>query len=281
MEKLLKPKDLSVNFDDANAEKIFKFWLPTVEDFIEVLVEAQPAAARENFNKKRIIISCLSPDFYAYVKEAQTYERVVEILKQTSVRTKNHVYARHLLVSRRQGADETIADYLQALKKLSKDCTFAAVSAQQYKEQLIRDSFINGLSSAFIRQRLLENDELSLNRAFELADNLDRAYRYATSLESNQAAATAVPPENHTEVQMDLAAATSKYVKRGSCYFCGVSIHLNRKLCPAKDTICHGCGKRGHFVKVCRKTNEEKFNAASSSMSTESNPQCNRNEKSS
>ena len=112
------------------------------------------------------------------------------------MRTKNNVYARHLLVSRRQGADETIADYLQALKNLSKDCTLAAVSAQQYKEQLIRDSFINGLSSAFIRQRLLENDELSLNREFELVDNLDRAYRHAASLESNQAAATAVQPEN-------------------------------------------------------------------------------------
>ena len=219
MEKLLKPKDLSVNPNDANAEKIFKFWLRTLEDFTEVLVEAQPAAARENFNKKSIIISCLSPDIYAYVEEAQTYEKVVEILKQTFVRTKNNVYARHLLVSRRQGADETIADYLQALKNLSKDCTFAAVSAQQYKEQLIRDSFINGLSSAFTCQHLLENDELSLNRAFELADNLDRAYRHAALLESNQAAATVVPPENHTEVQMNLAAATSKYVKRGSCYF--------------------------------------------------------------
>ena len=81
MEKLLKPKDLSVNPNDANADKIFKFWLRTVEDFIEVLVEAQPAAARENFNEKRIIIGYLSPDIYAYVEEAQTYERVVEILK--------------------------------------------------------------------------------------------------------------------------------------------------------------------------------------------------------
>ena len=37
----------------------------------------------------------------------------------------------------------------------------------------------------------------------------------------------------------------------------------------------------GHFVKVCRKIKEEKFNAASSSISTESNPQCNTNKKSS
>ena len=107
------------------------------------------------------------------MEEAQTYDRLVEILKLTFVRTKNNVHTLHLLVSRRQGVDETVAEYLQPLKNLSKDCTFAAISAQQYKEQLIRDSFINGLSSAFICQPLLENDELSLNRAFELADNLE------------------------------------------------------------------------------------------------------------
>ena len=64
------------------------------------------------------------------------------------LRQKNNVFAHHLLASRRQGAAETIADYLQALKNLSEDGTFTAVSAQQYKEQLIGDSFINGVSSA-------------------------------------------------------------------------------------------------------------------------------------
>ncbi|XP_078056335.1 uncharacterized protein LOC144480587 [Mustelus asterias] len=35
------------------------------------------------------------------------------------------------------------------------------------------------------------------------------------------------------------------------CYFCGLAKHPRRR-CPAKDAICSGCGKQGHFVKVCR-----------------------------
>jgi len=41
------------------------------------------------------------------------------------------------------------------------------VSAEQYREELIRDSFINGLSSQGIRQRLLEKDDLSLEAAYD------------------------------------------------------------------------------------------------------------------
>ena len=40
---------------------------------------------------------------------------------------RKHVYARHLLINRRQVADETTTDYLQVLKNLSKDYTFTAV----------------------------------------------------------------------------------------------------------------------------------------------------------
>jgi len=51
-----------------------------------------------------------------------------------------------------------------------------------YREQLTRDAFINGLASPVVRQRLLEKEELSLNQAFELADNLDRAHRYSSCM---------------------------------------------------------------------------------------------------
>ena len=107
-------------------------------------------------------------------------------------------------MSKRQSSNEFIAEYLQALKTLSKDCTFRNVTAQQYREELVRDSFINDLSSAVIRQRLLKNDKLSVDRAFKLADYVDRAYQHAVSLNTSQTpsagyqAATAIPLERST-----------------------------------------------------------------------------------
>ena len=79
MDKLLQSKDLAVDPNAANAEKIFKFWFCTVEDFIEALVETQPEQAQANFNKRHVVVSCLSPAIYEYVEEAETYKHVIEI----------------------------------------------------------------------------------------------------------------------------------------------------------------------------------------------------------
>jgi len=41
-------------------------------------------------------------------------------------------------------------------KNSCKDCTFSAVTAATYREELTRDALINGLSSASIRQTYRE-----------------------------------------------------------------------------------------------------------------------------
>jgi len=58
-----------------------------------------------------------------YVEKAVVvvdYERIVETLKYVYMKKKNNVYARHLLVSRRQAPNESISEFLQALKGLAK-----------------------------------------------------------------------------------------------------------------------------------------------------------------
>ena len=60
---------------------------------------------------------------------------------------KNELLSRHLLATRRQQSSEA----LDALRVSAKDCNFRAVTAEVYKQEMIRDSFINGLSSNHIR----------------------------------------------------------------------------------------------------------------------------------
>ena len=38
-----------------------------------------------------------------------------------------------------------------------------------------------------------------------------------------------------------------------TCYRCGKGRHQKVKDCKALDTTCRGCGKKGHFEKVCLK----------------------------
>ena len=143
----------------------------------EIRGKDQPA-----INCKRIVISCLSAEVFPFVEDCDTYEEIVATLRNIYVKPTNNVFARYLLVSRNQGFTESVSDFLQALKVLAKNCTFTAVSANDYREQLIRDSFIKGLNSSFIKQRLLEHGDLTLTRAIELAETLDSAQRQSSSM---------------------------------------------------------------------------------------------------
>ena len=264
---MLKPKELSVEPEAPDASRIFTFWLRTVEDFITCLEECRREDGPAAVNPKRIIISCLSSTIYPYVEEAETYGDIVKTLKELFVKKKNNVYARHLLVSRRQGPGESVTEYLQTLKRLAKDCTFTDVSASAYRDELTRDSFINGLASPSIRQRLLEKDGLTLTQAFELANSLDSAHRHAISIgndtiqsvsvaASNGLYVPAGKKEDQTSFGNTSLAATRKDDQQShspeTCFYCGGSSHVNRQQCPARNSTCYHCGKRGHFSRVCR-----------------------------
>lgn len=133
---------------------------------------------------------------------------------------RNEIFARHCLASRSQQVSETVGEYLQALKQLSKDCVFKPVPSEQYKNEYIREAFIRGLKCARIRERLLENTTISLNDAFDQA----RAMKFA---ERKSAFYLTTPTPVHTAAveffeevpsQEHIAAAS---LRSGNCFFCG------------------------------------------------------------
>ena len=110
------------------------------------------------------------------LKKMKPLNRSLPRSKPPNIKKKNNVYARHPLVSRHQQPGESVTEYAQTLKALAKECIFGAVTADKYRAELTRDAFINGLSSPFIRQKILEKDELTLVQAVELAHGLDQGF---------------------------------------------------------------------------------------------------------
>ena len=68
---------------------------------------------------------------------------------------------------------------MQKLKRLSTDCNSLSDSASQHKEEVIRDAFIGGIVSNEIRQRLLEENNLSLDNMISKVRSLEAAHRNA------------------------------------------------------------------------------------------------------
>ena len=125
------------------------------------------------------------------------------------------------------------------------------MTADCYKNESIRDSFINGLTSNAIRQRLLENVTLDLQTAYDQARSLDIAQKSSDvyTVSEPYSPASAVPPvaavQSTSDSESPEVAATQT-----RCYFCGNPRHPRRN-CPARDVTCLKCSKTGHFAKVC------------------------------
>ena len=116
-------------------------------------------------DKLKVLTAHLSAPIYKLISEETTYESAITALQNLFVKPKNKIYARHMLATAKQDAGESVDESILRINKLSQNCDFTAVSAQEYKDDMKRDSFINGIFSNFIRERLLENRTLTFTEA--------------------------------------------------------------------------------------------------------------------
>ena len=187
------------------------------------------------------------------------------ILHAAYARTPNEIFARHALSIRKQQPEESLDEYLQALKSMSKDCNFRQVTSVEYCNEAVRDTFIRGLLNGDIRQRLLENETLNLQTAFAQAKALDTAQRNAECYRTQVTAKANLAPAGRDSTQDDAEnhfGCATQSAKKTKCYFYGFNFHLRFK-CPAREATCHKCKKKGHYQRVCQsKTSPDPVTAA-------------------
>ena len=153
MDKALRPERFEGSANTATSAKEFTHWFKTLENYLGSLPQ-------ENLNKLSILTNLVSPSVYEYFSECADYATSIDALKKTFVKPTNEVFARHILRTRKQNGSETLDEYLQALKTLSKDCNFTAVSAEQNRSDAIRDAFIDGIQSTKQEESVFNKQEL-------------------------------------------------------------------------------------------------------------------------
>ncbi|CDW60358.1 hypothetical protein TTRE_0000872801, partial [Trichuris trichiura] len=138
----------------------------------------------------------------------------------------NEVHARYRLATRKQLAGESLEDYVRALKALSAECNFKAVTASQYQEELVRDAFVSGLQSHIIRQRLLESKACDLASLLDVARVVDSAQKgsesYLLSTHANTTAASAGASDcrQFDDVDSPGNPCATITTKKTRCFFC-------------------------------------------------------------
>ena len=171
------------------------------------------------------------------------------------------------MATAKQQPEETLDEFYLKLQKLARDCNFRQVTSEQYRQEMVRDALINGLSSHGIHQRLLENRDLNLENAVEKARSMELAQKNSEFYSHNQEyrsnlTATVADKSSTPSTTDNVSEATSSVSKL--CTFCGRSIHA-RSMCPAKNAVCYKCQRRGHFANVCKSKVFKNINARVSS----------------
>ena len=252
MPNKLKPPILDIETSDPEASRKYKHWKRVFEAFLEM--EAKDADKPEDINKLNYLISFVNHNIYEMVEEANSYEEAEKLLSDTFIQTKNVLYTRHALISRKQKESENITDYLQALKILAKDCVFTNLSANQLRDEFIREAFVAGLRKIETKQKVLESQKTNLADIVTVARVYEESCENASTLSVPSPLACPISKDSE-EVENTGAAIQTRYTSNQlnrNCSWCGGYRKHAREQCPARDAICSHCKRPGHYSKVCR-----------------------------
>jgi len=68
MDKLLKPKDLDLLPTDSNAASVFKYWIATLESFLQAVEIEQAAIDPSERVSRRGLVNFLTLSVYQYIR---------------------------------------------------------------------------------------------------------------------------------------------------------------------------------------------------------------------
>ncbi len=135
------------------------------------------------------------------------------------------------------------------LKKRSADCEF-----EQLRDSLVRDITICGINDNRLRERLLREPDLTLQKAIQLGHAAEETKRHLKELQKETDGKNFVDDvSKNTEKRKNKFSKESigydkSYIK--NCKFCSYS--HKRGNCTAYGKKCRNCSKSNHFAKCCQ-----------------------------
>ncbi|KFM80549.1 hypothetical protein X975_17233, partial [Stegodyphus mimosarum] len=140
---------------------------------LHVLEQNFLTQVNEATEKRKLQLLCnfVFASIYQYINDSQVYDNAINILASLYILLKEIKYlpatVKHLDFHKRMSISIHLHEHLQILKQLRKDYEFKSVTAEEYKNEYIRDAFIQGLKKSthsrmiigkyqyFVRKRLM------------------------------------------------------------------------------------------------------------------------------
>lgn len=157
------------------------------------------------------------------------YDYTVELLDAFFTPQRNATYERHVFRQIRQQSDETVERYVNRLRCQAIKCEFDDV------DKAITDQVIEGCSSTQLRNKYLQESDMTLKRIYEISKNAQ------PSLDNSESAL-------RSNGIVDRISSTEQ--SEFECNRC--EGNHNDESCPANNLTCDYCHQAGHLVSVCQ-----------------------------
>ena len=200
-------------------------------------------------------------------KQQEDYQLVLNKFNSHFTPTKNVIYESYRFHTRKQGDGEPVDDFITDLHHLAANCDFPAT----YVKRAIRDQIVVGICDKTLSEKLQMNADLTLEdaiiaaRQHETIKKQQEAFRSSPDhiASTNRVSANKYRGKNsfmssRFNETANKSQQNARYLHNNgkSCQWCGLAELHERNKCPARNAICIGCHKKGHYKKVCifRKT---------------------------
>ena len=230
------------------------------ERYVEVLDNFFVANDIVNDGKKAaVLLTCVGARTYKLISDlcspdlpsTKTYVQLSTLLKNHFIPRRSVVVSRFHFNRRNRKPMETVNEYVAELRNLAKDCDYG-----NQLNTMLRDRFVVGVADSSIQKKLLaEPDDLTFNRALEIARAMESASQQIQKLHEPSAAVNRVRQQQQKKKPPPKGNSTASNEKKGSkeepdaCHSCGGK-HI-RKNCKFRDATCYKCHGKGHIATVC------------------------------
>ena len=167
----------------------------------------------------KLLRSLLSPT----KPSEKTFEQLVAVLTEHYCPPPSEVMQRYRFNSRNRQPGESVAAYVADLRRIAEHCEFGATL-----KKMLWDRLMHGINDERIREKLLQEKDLTYEKAISIAQGLETASHNLKEMK--------VPKPDPTPPRTE-------------------SVHkvFRRNGRPdTKDVKCHHCGTPGHLATVCR-----------------------------
>ncbi|XP_054286980.1 uncharacterized protein LOC129002894 [Macrosteles quadrilineatus] len=162
---------------------------------------------------------------------SKTYEEIVDTVGKHLHPKPSFITERFKFSRRHQLEHETVSDYIVQLKQLSQHCEFGDKLPDH-----LRDRLVSGLKNHHIQRRLLGEDNLTYDKAVQLATSMEFAEKGAAQMTLNPGG------------RLQRLSQTTRTAPSGS----GGKFAANRGSATSQPRECNCCGKNNHNTLQCR-----------------------------